>query len=246
MNTLLFDLGSTLIYAKEPWPPILASAEHELVRCLHHSGIRIKSDTLHDGFDTFLDAYYAFRDTREHAEPTACVFLRELLRKNGFVNIPHPILLRALGSLYAVAERNWCLEEDAIPTLESLKSAGYRLGLISNTSDENNVQALIDGNGLRPYLEFIVTSAGCGWRKPHARIFQLALDHFGIPPGEAMMVGDMLEADILGANRLGIYSVWLTRRAIIPLDGELSIQPQAVISALSDLPPLLADLAIEK
>jgi FMN phosphatase YigB (HAD superfamily) len=115
------------------------------------------------------------------------------------------------------------------------------MGLVSNAGDDRNVQTLVDREGLRPFFEFTITSAACGWRKPDARIFQLALDHFGVRPAEAVMIGDTLEADILGANRLGIYSIWITRRAILPPDGELAIQPQAVISSLTNLLPLLAD-----
>ncbi len=211
-STLLFDLGSTLIYAREPWPPILALAEQKLVRCLHQVGIPIESAALRNGFDTFLDAYYAYRDTDEHIEPTASVFLRELLARNGFRSLPDPILRRALDSMYAVTERNWHVEEDAVSTLASLRENGYRLGLISNASDEDSTQALVDQGGLRPFFDFILTSAGCRIRKPHPRIFQIALNHFKIQPEQAIMVGDTLEADIAGANNLGIYSVWITRR----------------------------------
>jgi len=114
--------------------------------------------------------------------------------------------------MYAVTERNWHVEEDAVSTLASLRENGYRLGLISNASDEDSTQALVDQGGLRPFFDFILTSAACGWRKPHPRIFQIALNHFKIQPEQAIMVGDTLEADIAGANNLGIYSIWIARR----------------------------------
>jgi FMN phosphatase YigB (HAD superfamily) len=56
------------------------------------------------------------------------------------------------------------------------------------------------------------------------------------------MVGDSLEADILGANQMGMYSIWIRRRAEVPDEGELSIQPQAVIMALDQIPSLLAEV----
>jgi FMN phosphatase YigB (HAD superfamily) len=56
------------------------------------------------------------------------------------------------------------------------------------------------------------------------------------------MVGDLLEADILGANQLGMYSIWITRRVSLPEEGVLAIQPQAVIPTLDLLPGLLADI----
>jgi HAD superfamily hydrolase (TIGR01662 family) len=262
IEVVFLDLGSTLIYAQEPWPPVLAHADQELVRCLRHAGFPIESTTLSGGFDTFLDAYYAQRD-KDNVEPTTFVFLRDMLAENGYSSVPDPILRRALGSMYAVTERNWYVEEDAIPTLASLKDKSYRLGLISNTSDDNNVQALVDQGGFRPFFEVLVTSADCGIRKPHPHIFQIALDHFSIQPGQAVMVGDTLEADIAGANSLGIYSVWLTRRAErsghsavlqqpfnklrasaqeVDSGQGLALQPRAVIQTLSELPALLASL----
>jgi HAD superfamily hydrolase (TIGR01662 family) len=144
--------------------------------------------------------------------------------------------------MYSITQQNWYLEADAIPTLKNLREQGYRLGMISNTSDDRNVQQLIDRWELRPYFDTILTSAGCGIRKPDKRIFQLALDYFGIPPEKTAMVGDLLEADILGANQLGMYSIWIQRRAELQEEGELKIQPQAVITTLDQLPELLAEV----
>jgi FMN phosphatase YigB (HAD superfamily) len=101
---------------------------------------------------------------------------------------------------------------------------------------------LVDRCELRPYFDVILTSAGCGIRKPDEHIFHLALDFFGLPAEQTAMVGDMLEADILGANQLGMYSIWITRRAEVPEEGELKIQPQAIITALDQVPDLLGDL----
>jgi putative hydrolase of the HAD superfamily len=148
--------------------------------------------------------------------------------------------------MYAVTQQNWYLEEDAISTLETLKSRGYRLGLISNTSDDRNVQGIVDRTGLRPFFEVILTSAALGIRKPDERIFQIALERFGVQPGTAVMVGDTLNADVLGANQSGIYSIWITHRAQIPEEGELAIQPQAVVSALHQIPDLLAEIDNER
>ena len=59
------------------------------------------------------------------------------------------------------------------------------------------------------------------------------------------MVGDTLNADILGANQLGMYSIWITRRIDTPPEDELSTQPQAVIKSLGELPTLLRELEID-
>lgn len=241
LTVILFDLGSTLLYSKDPWPPIFREADRALAAVLHQAGIPLDSEAFYTEFGGFLDAYYAERGEGT-VEKTTAVSLREFLSGKGFQHVPEAAIRAALDAMYAVTQQNWYLEDDALPTLETLRQRGYRLGMISNTSDDKNVQQLIDRHGLRPYFEHIVTSAGCGIRKPDGRIFQMALDHFQAPSEAAAMVGDTLEADILGANQMGIYSIWVTRRTEVREEGELAIQPQAVVSSLAQIPSLLAEI----
>lgn len=244
LKVVFFDLGSTLIYSKKPWPPIYLQADRALVDVLQQSGIQLEFKAFSSEFDSFLDAYYATRGTGI-CEKTTFRVLSELLEQKGLQEIPVSTVRAAIDAMYSVTQQNWYLETDAVPTLRTLKGHGYLLGLISNTSDDKNVQQLVDRFELRPYFDIILTSAGCGIRKPDERIFHLALDYFGLPPGKTAMVGDTLEADILGANRAGMYSIWITRRAQVADEGELSIQPQAVVTTLGQVPGLLAEMESE-
>ena len=244
IKVILFDFGSTLIYSKDPWPPIYEQADRALVQVFQHAGIPFEIKAFTDEFETFLDCYYAERGTSP-IEKTTLSALQELLQKKGFQDIPGSLLRLALDAMYSVTQQNWYLETDTIPTLKTLRELGYRLGMVSNTSDDENVQQLVDRWKLRPFFESIVTSAGCGFRKPDGRIFRIALDHFKLPPVQIAMVGDSLEADILGANQLGIYSIWITRRVSLPEEGVLTIQPQAVLPTLDLIPGLLADIENE-
>jgi HAD superfamily hydrolase (TIGR01662 family) len=238
IQVVLFDLGSTLIYSRDPWPPIYRQADQALVAVLQRAGIPVTAEGFADEYETFMDRYYAHRD-RGIDEPTACVVLRELLRDKGFPSVPDPVLRAALDAEYAILQTNWYAEEDAVPTLERLRTRGYRLGIVSNTSDDRNVQQLVDRGGFRPFFEIIVTSAAVGIRKPDGRIFQVALDHFGIPPAQAAMVGDTPAADLEGANRLGMFGIWVTRRAPDP---DPLIRPQASVATLIEIPDLLEQL----
>ena len=236
IQIVLFDLGSTLIYAKTAWANYFRQGDEALVQVLQRAGISLSGETFCDEFGTFIDQYYARFTPQDTIERTALSALEEILAEKGYTNVPAPVLHAGLNALYSVTNQNWCAEEDAIPSLEMLKHRGYRLGMISNTSDDAHVQILIDENGFRPYFEFVVTSAGFGIRKPDRRIFQVALDHFHAKPETAAMVGDTLEADILGANDVGIYSIWITRRAA---GSDPTIIPQATVSTLQEIPDLL-------
>jgi HAD superfamily hydrolase (TIGR01662 family) len=241
IQVVLFDLGSTLVYSKDPWPPFYEQADRALVEMLYRAGIGIDPTSFYTEFSGFIRSYYD-NPVADNLEQTTFTVLRDMLSQKGFKNIPEQVLRAALEAMYAVTQNNWYLEEDAISTLETLKSRGYHLGLISNTSDDMNVQGIVDRWGLRPFFETIITSAALGIRKPDVRIFQAALDHFRVQPEAAAMVGDMLDADVLGANQSGIYSIWITRRIQIPNNGKLAIQPQAVITALDQIPDLLVDV----
>jgi HAD superfamily hydrolase (TIGR01662 family) len=239
ISTILFDLGSTLVYSKDPWPPFYEQADRALVEVLYRSGIVIDPTAFSTDFDGFIRLYYD-NYTQDNFEKTTFSVLRDMLFQKGIRDTPEPVLRTALAAMYAITQQNWVLEDDAISTLEKLKSRGYRLGLISNTSDDLNVQGIVDRWALRPFFETILTSAALGIRKPDAHIFQIALDRFRVQPEAAAMVGDTLEADVLGANQSGIYSIWITRRVQFPDEGELAIQPQAVVTALHQIPDLLA------
>jgi HAD superfamily phosphatase (TIGR01668 family) len=241
ITTVLFDLGSTLVYSKDPWLPIYEQADRAMVGVLHRSGISIDPASFITEFGGFIQSYYQ-KQYENNIEPTSLAALRNLLIQKGFPDVQDVVLQKAMEAMYAITQKNWYLEGDAIETLEVLKSRGYRLGIISNTSDDQNVQGIVNQLGLRPYFEYILTSAALGIRKPDMRIFQAALEHFQVPPAAAAMVGDLLQTDVLGANQMGIYSIWITRRSQVTEEGELEIQPQAVVTALNQIPPLLVEV----
>jgi len=239
LKVVFFDFGSTLIYTKDPWPPIYEQADRALVGVLKQAGIPLDIRAFSSEFETFLDNYYAERGTST-VEKTTISVLCEILTANGFRSVPEPTLREALDAMYAVTQQNWYLEEDAVPTLEILRKRGLRLGMISNTSDDENVQQMLDRWELRRYFENIITSAGCGIRKPDERIYRLALDQFNISPEQTAMVGDTPEADILGANRMGINSIWITRR-VAGLDPSPA-KPDVIVNTLSEIPPILTTI----
>ena len=148
--------------------------------------------------------------------------------------------------MYQVSEAYWQLEAESLPALETLRQQGYRLGMISNAADDANVQRLVDKAGLRSYFDVILTSAAQGIRKPHPRIFQSALEYWPAAPSQAVMVGDTLGADIQGANDLGIFSVWVTRRAAPQDISSYPIRPGATLENVGELPGLLSSMNREK
>jgi HAD superfamily hydrolase (TIGR01549 family) len=240
LNVVLFDLGNTLIYFDSNWPEVTAQSNQALYTYLLQSGYKL-DEAFPRLYSLRMDRYYHERET-ELIEYTAELFLRDLMKEYGYSQVPGEILKKAVATQFAVSQAHWLPEEDARQLLEFLKREGYRLGLISNAIDPQDVRTLLDKGNFAPYFEVTLISAEVGLRKPHPKIFQIAMDHFNVRPDEVVMVGDTLGADILGANNLGIASVWINRRAVMRPDDltyEDTIQPKATIGALSELPGLL-------
>ena len=239
IQAVLFDLGETLMYSLNPWPPVYDRAGRELSNALCESNVGVDCDTFHIDFHQRLDEYYAEREHNLFETSTTRV-LQELLAEKGHRNISENILRNALDHFYAVTQQNWALEEDAAPTLRILQEGGFHLGLVSNAGDTRDVFQLIEKFGIEKYFDFIITSAACGYRKPHPRIFELALERWGYMPDEIVMVGDRLDADVRGAQPLGIYTIWINRRAK-KLDPS-PVSPDYSVKTLGEIPPLLFSL----
>lgn len=247
-SVILFDLGRTLIYPRRAWPPIIRRAETAMQKALHAAGIDLRVASHYGRHPSLLNLYYERREA-DLLEPTTANLLQELLERQGYARPPQEVIRAAMRAMYTVTQANWHPERDALPTLRTLKQAGYRMGLVSNAADDQDVQHLVDKGGFRPYFECVITSAALGFRKPHPRIFQIALEELGGRPTQAVMVGDDLIADIQGAKQLGLHTVWINRRVARPKQylgrpGRAfrpPVLPDATITRLSELPALLAD-----
>lgn len=91
--------------------------------------------------------------------------------------------------------------------LEALRTAGYRLAVISN-SDGRAVEGLAAA-GLLAHFEAVIDSELVGCEKPDPRIFLTALERMGLSPAEALYVGDIYEVDVVGARRAGLDVILL-------------------------------------
>ena len=126
----------------------------------------------------------------------------------------------------------------------------YRLGLVSNFTHPPAVYRILERLHVRAFFEVILISGSVGVRKPHPTIFGELTDRMGIPPEDIIYVGDELEADILGAHRVGMRTVWLTYRQSLGRSSPLEqfvglsediqqVQPDHVIQGWSEFPAVL-------
>ncbi|MEX2446546.1 MAG: HAD-IA family hydrolase, partial [Dehalococcoidia bacterium] len=125
--------------------------------------------------------------------------------------------LRAAGERAADLEGEpgrYHLYDDTRPALERLAAEDVRAIVISNHLWP--LPQIVEGLGLGGLIAGVVSSARCGYRKPHPEIYRLALEQACTPAGEALMVGDNIAADVDGAESAGMYAVLLDRSGGVP------------------------------
>lgn len=137
-----------------------------------------------------------------------------------------------------IRRQNPILYQETLLVLDQLKGR-YQLLLLTNGSPSLQQAKLTMTPEIAPFFDEIIVSGAFGVGKPDASIFEFALSKSGNRKSEAVMVGDNLMTDILGANRAGIKSVWLNRENTPAHD---FVKPDFEIQSLEDLIRLLEKL----
>ncbi len=241
IHVVFFDLGNTLIYSQGHTRARLRQAAGRMATRLRGMGCDIQKSELTNLLLTTITDYHKRRDS-DLFEITTEKLLIDALLETKSCNVAQEQVAAGLESYYGFTQSLWVPEEDVLETFSALEQAGLRLGLISNAGYAWDVHCLIDKCKIRHFLSQITISAEVGVRKPHPDIFNQALRAFKCKPQNALMVGDNLIADILGADKLGMHTAWLSRRADpqqVKSAGKW-IVPQFEIQSLLELPALIA------
>ncbi|MFA5316300.1 MAG: HAD-IA family hydrolase, partial [Dehalococcoidales bacterium] len=124
------------------------------------------------------------------------------------------------------------LYDDVLPTLKVLKERGFKLGLVTNAS--NDQLATLRDTGLETCLDLVANAEEAGADKPQPPIFRLALKKAEVSASEVVHIGDQYELDILGAQGVGITPILIDRYDLYP---ETKFRPR--ILTLKELPDYL-------
>jgi putative hydrolase of the HAD superfamily len=132
---------------------------------------------------------------------------------------------------------------DVIPALDAMQDVGLRLAVVSNWGW--HAPELLQTLELARHFEVLSISARVGYQKPHAAIFEHALELLEVRPEQAIHVGDDPEADVMGARRVGIEPVLIDRRGRIDSPVGAGTETGAV-ATIADFGGLLDLLGIER
>jgi len=95
--------------------------------------------------------------------------------------------------------------------LQGLSANGVELGVITN-SFVGDVKTILGALDLAKFFTVLIDSGDMKAFKPMPEIFEYAMRELGVTRNEVLFVGDEYYADIVGAARTGIPSVWVNVR----------------------------------
>ena len=94
---------------------------------------------------------------------------------------------------------------NAVEVLTSLREHGYKIGLISNWSDE--VPTVWNDIPLSLFFDVALFSCRVGMMKPDRRIYRLAAEKLAVRPEKCLYIGDGDSSELAGAAAAGMRPV---------------------------------------
>jgi putative hydrolase of the HAD superfamily len=141
----------------------------------------------------------------------------------------------AVAEDFAVRRRTvMTLFPEAREVLGALRARGLPLALVTN-GDAREQRAKIERHELAPFFDAILIEGEMGVGKPEAVVYRRALAALGVSAGpEVWMVGDHLEFDVAGAQRVGLSAAWIDRPGV-GLPPGATVRPDRILRALGEL-----------
>lgn len=209
-KTILFDYGQTLVH-EISWDPLAGAAA--LLDCAQRNPDHVTAAQLSlllEGIkQDVLQEFGADSRSKQPLELPCAAMLNYAFRT------------LALEFDAPMEELEWRFWQAGVPAepaehvdllLDELARQGISAGVVSNLmysgkTLERRLAEFLPGRK----FAFVLSTCDCIYRKPHKRIFDLALTLADCKPEEALFCGDNLRCDIWGAHHAGISSVWYTR-----------------------------------
>jgi len=225
----LFDLDDTLLDFK-------ASEQRSFALTLGELGMRDDIDALFADYQAINLALWKSFETGAVSKD----FLKVERFRKAFAQHGLELDPEAASRLYLESLSNTVVLIDGAVRLCATLAAIGEVGIITNGVEQIQ-QRRIASSGLGDYISFIATSESCGHAKPDSRFFQYTTAMArAFASHETIIVGDRLDADILGANRFGIESCWFNPGRLANASAAV---PTCEVHTLHDVVPVLRSLA---
>lgn len=234
VRAVLFDLGHTLWdvrYDEALAVPIYRNVRRRLTRAGRRSlpsAQRLREAITKRWAEEEIDV---MRNKRLDQRPATDIIAEGLATLG--IEVSQRVLDRITDDILWPDAWGRSVEADTVSALRALKERGLRLGVVSNTYQRGYVlRDQLAECGALPYIDVTVFSSEMGLRKPHPSLFQAPLAELSVPTEEAVFVGDSPEADIRGAQGVGMRAVLTRQYRQEPVEG---VTPDRIIERLSEV-----------
>jgi putative hydrolase of the HAD superfamily len=233
LRGILFDYGNTLIRYGRREDGLVIDAFHGHLR---RRGLRVDRETFGEVVGR-VTAVLIDRATRTGREVKREEKVLGVLTALGWPADPEGVesSLEAIRAAFVDAIEP---VPDLVPRLTRLGER-FQLGLLSNYFLARPIHDSMRKIGIDTLLEPRVVSAELGWCKPHRKAFEAALAGFDGAPGEVLMVGDNLTADVGGGAAMGMRTAHTTEWKAGALDygrpGGDGVRPDVTVGSLAEL-----------
>jgi len=155
---------------------------------------------------------------------------------NGFQRLGAPNDALAAAAAEDFAARRWevmRLFPGVVEALGRLREGGVTMALVTN-GDKSQQRRKIERYDLARFFDVILIEGEFGAGKPEEAVYRHVLDRLGVPATEAWMVGDNLEWDVAGPQRLGLRGIWVDR-AGTGLAPDSAVRPHRIIREFPEI-----------
>lgn len=114
------------------------------------------------------------------------------------------------GQYLVEYRRAWRLFPETVEVLAALRDRGHRLGLLTNGSEEQQLDKLY-ATGLAELFDAVCISEAIGFQKPDPRAFEALARSLDVEPNRCLFVGDNPDQDVAGAASVGMRAILIER-----------------------------------
>ena len=164
-------------------------------------------------------------------------FLNRMSRIAGQLNLDEDGT-QFMRSVYnGVLMDNLRLYDGVEDTLRWLR-ARFKLGLITNGPSDLQ-RGKIDVLELERHFDCIAIGGEIGAYKPDPKIFEHCMTALSVTADQSIYIGDRTEADVVGAQNLGIIAIRIRKSYPFPMDDEPA--PDHFLDSVNELPALMIE-----
>ncbi|MBA3029429.1 MAG: HAD family hydrolase [Desulfobacteraceae bacterium] len=227
---ILFDLDDTII----SYSPVAEPLWRKLCREFTFRHDSCDAEVLYETLMEISNGYWSDAERHRMGRLNLEAARREVMDLVSARLGLDPAEARSMADAFSVQrEEAVHIFDKARETLEHLNQRGVKLAMMTN-GHSSKQRAKINRFGLEKYFSAILVEGEMGFGKPDPAVYHRALKALALSPEEVWAVGDNLEWDVAGPQKLGIFGIW-NDFANTGLPEDSDIIPDRIINTIYDL-----------